>query len=143
MEGDGRLAGRIQVGLNKKAAGRRFGFSVGVAFLLLTSLLIWRDRDGVAVVTCGIGSLLITAGLAVPTMLHPVERAWMAMAHAISRVTTPIVLGIVYFLLITPIGLVVRAGKRSSITREEPVAGSYWITTSKDPSTKGGMTRQF
>ena len=110
---------------------------------MLTSILVWRNRNFAALITGGIGSLLVAAGLVVPTMLHPVERAWMAMAHAISRVTTPIFLGIVYFLVVTPIGLVMRALGRNPLTRKKSETGSYWITTADGASERGGMTRQF
>ena len=143
MEGDGRLAGRIPTGLSRKEAGRRFGLTVGVAFIVLTSLLVWRDRSFAALITGGIGSSLIAAGFLVPELLHPVERAWMSMAHAISRVTTPIVLGVVYFLVVTPIGLAVRVFGRNPMLHEESEAGSYWITNADNASERGGMTRQF
>ena len=41
-------------------------------------------------------------------MLGPVERAWMGLAHAISKVTTPIVMGVMYLLVLTPVGLLRR-----------------------------------
>jgi hypothetical protein len=129
--------------LSKKAAGRRFGLTIGTAFLLLTSALLWRDRDFAALITGGLGMFLVAAGLALPTMLGPVERAWMAMAHAISRVTTPIILGIVYFLVITPIGLVMRGLGKNPLAHEESEPGSYWISTAEGASKRGGMTRQF
>ena len=137
------MAGRVSTGLSRKAAGRRFGLSVGIAFLVLTSLLVWRDRDVAGLITGGLGSLLVAAGLMVPTRLHPVERAWMAMAHAISLVTTPILLGIVYFLVLTPIGLVIRVLGRNPLVHRESEAGSYWISTADGASERGDMTRQF
>lgn len=55
-----------------------------------------------------IGGSLVVAALLVLQRLGPVERVWVALAHAISKVTTPILMGIVYFLVVTPIGLVMR-----------------------------------
>jgi hypothetical protein len=52
--------------------------------------------------------LLMVGGVVVPRKLGPVERAWMAAAHRVSKVTTPVIMGIVYFLVLTPIGLVMR-----------------------------------
>jgi hypothetical protein len=88
-----------------KSQGRKFGLTVGIAFLALTALLLWRQRETIAYVTGTLGGLLVLGGLVIPTKLGPVERAWMAMAHKISKVTTPIVMGIVYFIVIAPIGL--------------------------------------
>lgn len=86
------------------AAGRKFGLTVGLAFAAIGAVLLWRDHPTKATVALSLGGLLVAGGLVVPTLLGPVERAWMGLAHLISKVTTPIFMGIVYFLVITPIG---------------------------------------
>lgn len=143
MEGDRRLAGRVPAGLDKKSTGRRFGLSVGTAFLVLTAILLWRDHRTAMFVTATLALVLVLGGMVVPALLYPVERGWMAMAHAISRVTTPIFLGIVYFLVVTPIGVVMRLFGRNPLVHQESREGTYWITTSESASKRGGMTRQF
>ena len=143
MEGDQRLAGRISAGLDKKASGRRFGLSVGVAFLVLTAVLMWRDHRTAMTVTGSIGAVLVLGGFLTPTLLFPVERAWMAMAHAISKVTTPIFLGIVFFLVVTPIGMVVRVFSGSPLRHKGSGDRGFWFPTAEDEAKRGGMTRQF
>ena len=80
-------------------------------------------------------------GLLVPTWLGPVERGWMAFAQAISKVTTPIVMGVVYFVVVVPIGLSMRLFGHNPMVRES-VDGSLW-TTRSDSEGRGGMQRQF
>ena len=58
--------------------------------------------------------------------LGPVQRAWMGLAHAISKVTTPIFMGVVYFLVLTPIGLLRRALGRQAVARTR--SASSWMT---------------
>jgi len=136
------LAAGISAGLSRAAQGRRFGLTVGVAFLVLTAVLVWRDHRTAYLVTGGIGTVLILGGLIAPTALLPVEKAWMAMAHAISKVTTPIVLGIVYFLVVAPIGLVMRAlGKNPLVHGEHD--GGFWVVKAEDRAGRGGMDNQF
>jgi hypothetical protein len=86
-----------------------------------------------------VGGVLIVAGLLVPTWLGPVERAWMGLAHLISRVTTPIFLGIVYFVAIAPIGLLMRLFGKDPL-RHEPEDGSLWLPRSTE---RGSMSNQF
>lgn len=123
------------------AEGRKFGLTVGIAFLVLAGLLhFWRHKETAGAVTGGLGALLVLAGLAVPTLLGPLQRAWMGLAHLISKVTTPIFMGVVFFLVITPIGLLRRLfGKHSMVHGEQE--GSYW----KAPVSGGrsDMNRQF
>ena len=66
----------------------------------------------------------------------------MALAHAISKVTTPIFLGVVYFLVLTPTGLVMRAFGRRRL-RRDPVDDSYWIPKSRRGAGISDMNRQF
>ncbi len=108
------------------AEGRKFGLTVGVSFLVLAALLhFWRHKETAGAVTGVLGVLLVLAAVAAPAHLGPVQRAWMGLAHAISRVTTPIFMAVVFFVVITPIGLVMRLfGRRSLVHGEQN--GSFW-----------------
>lgn len=121
------------------ADGRRFAFPVGIAFLLLSGVLLWREKETAFPIIAGVGVVLLVAGAIVPARLGPLYRAWMRMALAISRVTTPIFLGVVYFAVLTPTGLVMRlVGKRPIVHALEDQ--SYWRRTT---STRSDLNRQF
>jgi hypothetical protein len=122
------------------AEGRKFALTVGTAFLALTALTWWRDHITVARVLAVIGGGLWIGGLVVPGRLGPVYRGWMGLAHAISKVTTPIFLSIVYFIVIMPIGLLMRAVGRNPI-RHHPRGDSYWAPHAE--SRRGSLTNQF
>ena len=122
------------------AQGRRFGFTVGGAFVAIGALLLWRGRTIGAPVAFGIGTLLIAAALTGPTRLGPVERGWMRLAHLISRVTTPIFMGIVYFVVMMPIGFV-RRRMGSPIVAAS--GGSRWEAHTPDDIAAERMEHQF
>ena len=124
------------------AAGRKFGLTLGIAFGVLTAILWWRERETVATITAVLSVSLILAGLLIPTMLGPVERGWMAFAHAISKVTTPIFMGIVYYVSIAPIGLVMRVAGRNPMKRSESADG-FWIDRKQGADRRSDMHRQF
>ena len=92
------------------------------------------------VILSTLGGLLFVAGLVVPRQLGPVERAWMALARAISKVTTPIIMGIVYFVVLMPVGLAVRLAGRNPLTRQHR-GPSYWVDRSSEAKTD--LQRQF
>ncbi len=120
--------------------GRRFAFPVGTAFVALAAILWWRDHALPMRITGLLGITLLAAGVIVPARLGPVYRAWMGLAHAISKVTTPIFMGIVYFAVFTPAGLVMRAVGKKPI-KHRPNGGSYWREPT-DRSTRD-LRRQF
>ena len=63
-----------------RSEGRKFGLSVGTAFLALTALLVWRGHIPAASVTGTLGGLLLLGGLLIPGKLGPVYAAWMGLA---------------------------------------------------------------
>jgi hypothetical protein len=122
--------------------GRKFGLVVGGAFLLLGGVSHWRGHDVAPIVMWALGGTLMLGGLLIPGHLGPVYRAWMGLAHQISRVTTPIFMGLVYFLVLTPTGLVIRALGRNPL-KHASRDGSYWITHESSPEGPSTMSRQF
>src|SRR5947208_3461818 len=73
VEGERRLEQRIPAGLST-AKARKFGLTVGPAFLVLSGVLLWRGRYPAATVTGSLGGLLILLALVAPRVLGPVER---------------------------------------------------------------------
>ena len=124
------------------AEGRKFGLTVGIAFIVLAALLWWRQRLLVRDVLAGIGVFLVLGGLLVPTALGPLNRAWMGLAHLLSKVTTPIFMGVVYFLVIMPIGGLMRLFRRRPLAHVVG-AGGYWKARSDSAEQRTDMTRQF
>jgi hypothetical protein len=120
--------------------GRRFGLTVGVAFLVLAGISRWRDHETAPVVLAAIGGVLTIAGLAIPAMLGPVFRAWMAFGLALSKVTTPMLMGLIYFVVITPMGLAMRAFGRHPLSARVS-NGSFWVK--HESSSQRSMSRQF
>jgi hypothetical protein len=115
---------------------------MGSAFAILGAIMLWRNRDLGAVLAGALGALFVVGALAVPTRLGPVERAWMRLAHAISKVTTPILMGIVYYVTVAPIGLVMRMLGRNPLVHR-PLEGSFWIARPPETDKAGSMRRQF
>ena len=141
MEGVTRLADRVSAGLSR-SEGRRFGLTLGIAFLVLTAVLVWRDRPLAGGVTAVLGTVFVLAGLLIPTRLGRVERAWMALARAISKVTTPVFMGIVYFVTIVPVGVVMRMLGRNPLVHGQ-TEGGFWIKTKPESRRPDHMHHQF
>ena len=122
--------------------GRKFGLTVGMAFLALSGLLWWRGRHTAALVLLALGGVLVVSGLVLPARLGPIYRAWMGLAHLLSRVTTPIFMGIVYFLVLTPTGWLIRLFGKNPI-RHRPSEGSFWARRPSGAGQRDRMEHQF
>jgi hypothetical protein len=123
-----------------RSEGRRFGATVGSAFLVLAAVLLWRGRETAAIVAAVAGLVLVLGGMLVPERLGPVHRGWMGLALAISKVTTPVLMAVIYFVVVTPIGVARRLAAGSPLARRRQ-AESYWVD--RERSGRSDMMRQF
>ena len=137
MEGDGRLAHPVSARLSKDytaAHGRTFGLTVGVAFGVFGAIAWWREHPRIFVVLASLGAVLIGAALLVPRQLRIVDNAWMKLALLISKVTTPIFMGVIYYLVLTPVGGLRRAFGRNALVHKPGVDGFWADRTASPPS---------
>ena len=116
------------------AAGRKFGLTVGIAFAVFSAIARWRGHPTSFVVLASAGAVLILAGLVIPTALRGIDAAWMKLAHLISKVTTPIFMGVIYFLVLTPVGLARRAFGGNSLVHRADAHGFWADRTGKGVS---------
>lgn len=122
---------------------REFGIMTGMIVLGLFGLFLpWLFEFNFPVWPWIVGSILVAWGLIAPNSLKPVYRGWMKFGLLLSRVTTPIVLGIVFFGVVFPIGAIMRLRGRDPMTRRlDPEAKTYRVISK--PSPKENMQRPF
>ncbi len=112
---------------------RRFGFTVGPVILLLGCVLLWRHR-GAGWPLISIGTLLVLAAGLAPLTLKWVHGPWMIAALALGWMVTRILLTIVFFLVVTPIGFLQRLfGKRAIEVAFKAGPASYWQARTASP----------
>jgi hypothetical protein len=108
-------------------AEREFGLIVGGVFLLLSAWWFYRGKFvNVATFTVSLGALLTLLGLVWPRALVYPNQAWMLLAAVLSFVSTRIILAFVFFMLVTPIGVVKRLSGWDPLSRRSGSSGSYW-----------------
>ena len=91
-----------------------------------------------------VGGFLMVAGAIVPTLLRPVYWLWMKLAHLLGWVNTRLLLGIIFFVIITPMAVVMKVFGRDALNRKiNEVADSYWIPRPPIESVKEHCERQF
>lgn len=108
-------------------AEREFGLIVGGVFLLLGLWWLYRGKfPSFTQVTLYLGVTLVFMGLILPQALIWPNRAWMALAEVLSFVMTRIILGVVFFAIVTPIGVVKRWLGWDPLHRRAGANDSYW-----------------
>lgn len=106
---------------------REFGLIVGGVLILLSAWWLYRGKFATAIqIFLPIGSLLVLLGLVWPRSLVIPNRGWMALASVLSFISTRVILAIVFFLILTPIGLIKRAMGWDPLHRRAQKGESYW-----------------
>jgi hypothetical protein len=120
---------------------RKFGLMVGGVFALIGGLTYYHDRPIALIATLAtLGGALILGGALAPRALAQVYVGWMKLAVLLSKVTTPILMGIIYFLLVAPLGLLMRAFGKHPLGAG--TTGTMWVTRAVDDR-RSDLERQF
>lgn len=110
---------------------RQFGLLVGSTLVALFGVIVpWTFARPLPTWPWIAGGTLVAWAVLHPASLGPIYTGWMRLAMAMSRVTTPLILGLLFFLVITPVALVLRLLGRDSMTR----AFDRAATTYRSPS---------
>jgi hypothetical protein len=122
---------------------RKFGLVVGGVFAALGLLFLWRHPGRTPYFLIPGGTLMLL-GLVLPRALKWVYIAWMSVAFVLGFVMAHVILTLLFFLVITPMGLVARLmGKDFLSLKLDCAAKSYWIPRPPKPKSAAEYERQF
>ena len=129
----------------KSGTDRSFGLTVGGILLLIAAARSYFHGLGwVQYGLAGIGVVVILLGLIAPSSLHGLHRAWVRLGLIMFRVINPVVLGLVYAVVIVPIGFLMRLTRRDPLhLKFDARAESYWVTRDPPGPAPDSMTNQF
>ncbi|MCB0325274.1 MAG: hypothetical protein KDD69_16945 [Bdellovibrionales bacterium] len=119
---------------------REFGVLMALVATLLCGAFLWKEKNVGALVAVFVCSLFVVSAIFAPQVLDTPERLWMAFAERLSVVTTYIVVTLLFYLVITPIALLLRLiGKDLLHLGFDSKAVSYWEPVEPD----GPASRPF
>lgn len=121
---------------------RQFGLLVGAVFTVIGLWPLVFRGEPVRLWATGIGGLLIASGGAFPSVLAPVHKGWMWIGHILGWINTRILLGIVFYGLVTPIGVVFRLMGKDTM-RQAFAESSTTYRVVRSPRPHSHMKYQF
>jgi hypothetical protein len=121
---------------------RHFGLTVGGIFAAIGLWPLVFRAQGPRLWALALGVALVVPALVLPRSLIRVHRAWMAAAEGLAWINTRILLSVVFYGLVTPMGVVMRCFGRDPMQRRfEANATTYRVPKPLRPAAH--MTRQF
>ncbi len=133
-----------QIVINQdKKEFRKFGVTIGLFLVIVGLFLFFRKNDhAVTVGIIGIGFLGI--GLVLPIILRPFFILWMSLAAVMGFIMTRVILSLVFYLIFTPVGLVLRLLRKDLLNRKiEPDRQSYWELRLEDGYDPKNSEKQY
>ena len=125
------------------SSDRSFGIVFAVVFAII-GLWPLLGSGQVRIWALGIAVAFILAALARPGLLAPLNRLWTRFGLLLHKVVSPLIMGMLFYLTVTPIGLLMRAfGKDPLRLRPNPDAASYWIERDPPGPAPETMKNQF
>src|ERR1700722_15014896 len=118
------------------SSNRSFGLTFAGAFAALGAISLWRGglERGAWELGLAVG-LLVVAAFA-PGILAPLNRAWAWIGRGLNHVVTPLLIIVLFYGVVTPVGLAMRAvGKDPLRLRRDPQSSSYWIECGEGSNT--------
>ncbi|MEW6132426.1 MAG: SxtJ family membrane protein [Pseudomonadota bacterium] len=127
----------------KTSSDRFFGLTFFAVFLLIALWPLLGDRP-LRPLALGTSFAFLAAALARPALLAPLNRLWLKFGALLHSITSPIILGFMFYLVIMPIGLVMRLTGKDLLRLEfEPESPTYWIRREPPGPDKNSLNRQF
>ena len=125
--------------MDKKNSNKGFGVLFFIVFLLIA---LWPlvKGDSLRIWSLLIAIIFLVLGLLNSKILNPFKRIWIKFGEILGKMIAPLVLSIVYFIVITPIGLLLRIFGKDLLGIKFLKKKSYWIKRDKD---LGSMKNQF
>jgi hypothetical protein len=123
---------------------RRFGLLFTAVFAVVgiyANLKGWNQTTVFSLV--GLSGLIALITLSVPKLLAPFNRLWFELGQLMGRIVSPIVLGAIFFLILTPVALVTRLFGRDELRLKRKAATSYWIDRTNENSPAETFKNQF
>lgn len=131
----GTLKERFRAQLAEGESGDRvFGLTVGALLVALSFLPVMHNRPP-AFWLLVLGAPLLVTALAAPAALRPVKRAWLFAGFLMGLVVSPIMLALVFYLVITPFGFLMRLCGADPLTLRRWTPASFWRERSGPSST--------
>ena len=123
----------------KLGSNRSFGIVFSIVFLLI-AIYPLINSDGLRVWSLIIAIIFLVLGLINSKILTPLNKLWFKFGILLGRIVSPVIMGIIFFLVVTPIGLIMRIIGKDLLNLKFNKDKSYWI---EKTGPKSKMKNQF
>jgi multisubunit Na+/H+ antiporter MnhG subunit len=123
---------------------RTFGIALSIFLGGIGLIHFFKEHTPQNLWFWGAAGVVFLTTLSVPILIKPIYRVALFIAHILGWINTRIILGLIYYLLFTPVSLIMKLISRDALNRKfEKEAKSYWNIRDRTPKPKEQYLRQF
>ena len=112
-------------------SNQKFGFFFSAIFLILSVYKCVTHKNIAAVLFLILFLFTIFSALISPTKLEPFNKAWFRFGEILGKIVNPFVMGVIFFIILTPLAVALRLAGRDILLIKRRNAMTYWID--RDP----------
>lgn len=122
---------------------RTFGQFFGILFAFVGGYCFFNTLIYVGVIFAGFSLILFLLALLRPNTLRPLNLAWSRLGLILSKLFTPLFLGLIYFCIVTPYGIIGKIVGNNPLLLKEREAVSYWVSAEDKDMTPNSFKKQY
>lgn len=126
-----KIVNKMKISENNIPSNRKFGFFFAFIFAVVAAFLYYYANVNGSYVFIGAASIFLLVTLINSDALLPLNKLWMQFGLLLSMVVSPIVLGIIFFCLFTPLAVFMRLSGRDELRLKFSNKTSHWISRSE------------
>ena len=123
----------------KIGSNRSFGIVFFIVFLLISTYPLLNDNN-IRIWSLFLSVIFLILGLINSSILTPLNKVWFKFGILLGKIVSPLVMGIIFFLVVTPIGILMRILNKDILNLKYNNKSTYWI---EKTGPKSKMKNQF
>jgi len=128
---------------SEKSDFRKFGITIGLFLMVIAGLLFWRGKESFEILLVS-GVVLCVLGFTLPLLLKPLYWVWMVLAIILGWIMTRVILSLLFYIVITPIGVLSRmSGNRFLDLKWDRSKATYWNDRTETRRNNEDYEKQF
>ncbi len=127
----------------KLPSNKKFALFFCFVFLVSALYLFYKDLSPYGHYSLVTAFLFLCVAFIKPTLVSPLNKAWMFIGFVIGKIISPLVLGAIFFLLITPLAIILKISGRDELNLKNKSVNSYWRDRNEKTLAPSSFKNQF
>ena len=124
-------------------SNRKFGYFFGIIWLVLCIYFFLKDIFIISLFFFFISNLFIFVGTLKPKALLPLNKLWMRFGLLLSKFINPLIIGMIFFLIISPIAVLARLTGRDELKLKKSINKTFWTDKETSLNDEESFRKQF